>query len=91
MSDLSQPATAAAQAAAPWRWPTPPFGGYPAGESPVGAACEIEGLTSAAIGATLLDVDFAAGLIRVRVHATKSEMSLRLSQLRRAVVTVRCA
>jgi type II secretory ATPase GspE/PulE/Tfp pilus assembly ATPase PilB-like protein len=87
MSDLSQPAAAAAQAAAPWRWPTPPFGGYPAGESPVGAACEIEGLTSAAIGATLLDVDFAAGLIRVRVHATKTDMSLRLAQLRRITLT----
>jgi type II secretory ATPase GspE/PulE/Tfp pilus assembly ATPase PilB-like protein len=87
MSDLSQPATGAARAAAPWRWPTPPHAGYPAGESPVGAACEIEGLTSAAIGATLLDVDFAAGLIRVRVHATKSEMSLRLAQLRRITLT----
>ncbi len=84
MSDLSElPASAAQAAAAPWRWPTPPHAGYPAGESPAGAACEIEGLTSAAIGATLLSVDFAAGLIRVRVHATRSEMSLRLAQLRR--------
>jgi hypothetical protein len=49
MSDLSEPSTSAAQAAAPWRWPTPPYAGYPAGESPLGAVCEIEGLTSAAI------------------------------------------
>ena len=83
MSDLSLPTPSAAQAAAPWRWPTPPYAGYPGGESPVDAACEIEGLTSAAIGATLLAIDFAAGLIRVRVHATRSEMSLRLAQLRR--------
>jgi type II secretory ATPase GspE/PulE/Tfp pilus assembly ATPase PilB-like protein len=87
MSDLSQPSTSAAQAAAPWRWPTPPYAGYPAGESPLGAACEIEGLTSAAIGATLLAMDFCAGLIRVRVHATRSEMSLRLAQLRRITLT----
>jgi type II secretory ATPase GspE/PulE/Tfp pilus assembly ATPase PilB-like protein len=87
MSDLSQPSTSAAQAAAPWRWPTPPHAGYPSGESPLGAACEIEGLTSAAIGATLLAMDFAAGLIRVRVHATRSEMSLRLAQLRRITLT----
>jgi type II secretory ATPase GspE/PulE/Tfp pilus assembly ATPase PilB-like protein len=88
MSDLSQPPARAAQAAAtPWRWPTPPYAGYPAGESPVGAACEIEGLTSKAIGATLLDVDFAEGVIRVRVHATKSDMSLRLAQLRRITLT----
>jgi type II secretory ATPase GspE/PulE/Tfp pilus assembly ATPase PilB-like protein len=87
MSDLSEPSTSVAHAAAPWRWPTPPYAGYPAGESPVGAACEIEGLTSAAIGATLLAVDFAAGLIRVRVHATRSEMSLRLAQLRRITLT----
>jgi type II secretory ATPase GspE/PulE/Tfp pilus assembly ATPase PilB-like protein len=86
MSDLSQPDAAAAQAAA-WRWPTPPYAGYPAGESPVGAHCEIEGLTSAAIGATLLAIDFAQGLIRVKVHATKSEMSLRLTQLRRITLT----
>jgi type II secretory ATPase GspE/PulE/Tfp pilus assembly ATPase PilB-like protein len=86
MSDLSQPDAAAAQAAA-WRWPTPPYAGYPAGESPVGAHCEIEGLTSAAIGATLLAIDFAQGLIRVKVHATKSEMSLRLTQLRRIMLT----
>ncbi len=83
MSDLSQPAAAAAAASAPWRWPTPPHAGYPAGESPLGQACEIEGLTSKAIGATLLAIDFAEGLIRVKVHATKSEMSLRLAQLRR--------
>jgi type II secretory ATPase GspE/PulE/Tfp pilus assembly ATPase PilB-like protein len=87
MSDLSQPSTSAAQAAAPWRWPTPPYAGYPAGESPLDAACEIEGLTSAAIGATLLAVDFGAGLIRVRVHATRTEMSLRLAQLRRITLT----
>ena len=88
MSDLSElPTTAAQAAAAPWRWPTPPYAGYPAGESPQGAACEIEGLTSAAIGATLLAMDFAAGLIRVRVHATRSEMSLRLAQLRRITLT----
>jgi type II secretory ATPase GspE/PulE/Tfp pilus assembly ATPase PilB-like protein len=87
MSDLSEPSTSAAQAAAPWRWPTPPYAGYPAGESPLGAVCEIEGLTSAAIGATLLAMDFAAGLIRVRVHATRSEMSLRLAQLRRITLT----
>jgi type II secretory ATPase GspE/PulE/Tfp pilus assembly ATPase PilB-like protein len=86
MSDLSQPDAAAVQAAA-WRWPTPPYAGYPAGESPVGAHCEIEGLTSAAIGATLLAIDFAQGLIRVKVHATKSEMSLRLAQLRRITLT----
>jgi type II secretory ATPase GspE/PulE/Tfp pilus assembly ATPase PilB-like protein len=88
MSDLSQPSAHAVQAAAaPWRWPTPPYAGYPAGESPVGAACEIEGLTSAAIGATLLAIDFTEGLIRVKVHATKSEMSLRLAQLRRITLT----
>jgi type II secretory ATPase GspE/PulE/Tfp pilus assembly ATPase PilB-like protein len=88
MSDLSQPPARAAQAAAaPWRWPTPPYAGYPAAASPVGAACEIEGLTSKAIGATLLDVDFADGVIRVRVNATKSEMSLRLAQLRRITLT----
>ena len=87
MSDLSELPTSAAQAAAPWRWPTPPYAGYPVGESPLGAACEIEGLTSAAIGATLLAMDFAAGLIRVRVHATRSEMSLRLAQLRRITLT----
>jgi Type II secretion system (T2SS), protein E, N-terminal domain/Type II/IV secretion system protein len=88
MSDLSEPSTSAAHAAAPWRWPTPPYAGYPAAESPLDAACEIEGLTSAAIAATLLAVDFGAGLIRVRVHATRSEMSLRLAQLRRITLTV---
>jgi type II secretory ATPase GspE/PulE/Tfp pilus assembly ATPase PilB-like protein len=88
MSDLSQPDASAVQAAtAAWRWPTPPYAGYPAGESPVGTHCEIEGLTSAAIGATLLAIDFAEGLIRVKVHATKSEMSLRLAQLRRITLT----
>ena len=87
MSDLSQPGAGAAQAAVPWRWPTPPYAGYPAGVSPVGAHCEIEGLTSAAIGATLMAIDFAEGLIRVRVHATRSEMSLRLAQLRRITLT----
>ncbi len=86
MSDLSQPDPAAVQAAA-WRWPTPPYAGYPAGESPVGAQCEIEGLTSATIGATLRAIDFTQGLIRVKVHATRSEISLRLAQLRRITLT----
>jgi type II secretory ATPase GspE/PulE/Tfp pilus assembly ATPase PilB-like protein len=88
MSDLSQPSASAVQAAAaPWRWPTPPHAGYPAGTTPVGLHCEIEGLTSAAIGAKLLAIDFAKGLIRVRVQVTKSEMSLRLAQLRRITLT----
>ena len=53
----------------------------------MGALCEIEGLTSAAIGATLMAIDFAEGLIRVKVQVTKSEMSLRLAQLRRITLT----
>ncbi len=88
MSDLSElPASAVKAAAAPWRWPTPPYAGYPAAVSPLGAACEIEGLTSAAISATLLALDFAAGLIRVHVHATRTDMNLRLAQLRRITLS----
>ena len=83
MSDLSTPPLSLAplEAAAPWRWPTPPFAGYPVGEGLDNPACEIEGLTSAAIAADLLALDFDPGCVRVRIHITGTEMALRFAQL----------
>jgi type II secretory ATPase GspE/PulE/Tfp pilus assembly ATPase PilB-like protein len=84
MSDLSdRPPTAALYA---WLWPSPPGAGWPTAQDARGLPCAIEGLTSAAIPATLLELDLDAGLVRVRVALTGSEMSLRLTQLRRIVL-----
>jgi type II secretory ATPase GspE/PulE/Tfp pilus assembly ATPase PilB-like protein len=90
MSDLSIPPLSLAlldRRAEPWVWPTPPFVGY---ESVVDGAikpCEVEGLTSAAIGADLLALDFEARSASVRVHATGSELTLRFDQLRRITLS----
>jgi len=86
MSDLSDPPLALVPLSAPsaWRWPTPPFAGYAEGDFRLeGAPCEIEGLTSAALQATLLAFELDAGRLRVRVQMTGTEMELRFSQMRR--------
>jgi type II secretory ATPase GspE/PulE/Tfp pilus assembly ATPase PilB-like protein len=87
MSDLSHPPLALVPADTAWRWPTPPFAGYPAAQDVAGLACEIEGLTSAAIPATLLRLDLEAGTVSLRVAVTQSEMQLRFAQLRRIVLS----
>jgi type II secretory ATPase GspE/PulE/Tfp pilus assembly ATPase PilB-like protein len=86
MSDLSDPPQDLLPDTAPWRWPTPPFAGYPAAQAVAGLACEIEGLTSAAIAATLLELDLDAAMLHIRVSITGSEMSLRFAQLRRILI-----
>ena len=85
MSDLSSmpPSVAPAQAEGPWRWPTPPFAGYDAEPPAPGCACEIEGLTSAALPAELQAIDFEAATLRIRVAASNTELTLRFAQLRR--------
>lgn len=86
MSDLSTPPRTLVlldEQAVPWAWPTPPFAAYPPATADANPACDIEGLTSAAIAADLLALHLNAGCVRIRVHATDSEMSLRLDQLRR--------
>ncbi len=90
MSDLSsQPLSHDPMdaAGAPWRWPTPPFAGYVAAKDEAGAACEIEGLTSAAVAAELLRLDFDRGTVRIRVAITGTAMTLRFAQLRRITLT----
>jgi type II secretory ATPase GspE/PulE/Tfp pilus assembly ATPase PilB-like protein len=87
MSDLSRPPLALVPDATAWRWPTPPFAGYPAAQPVTDVPCEIEGLTSAAIPATLQSIDLAAGTVQVRVSVTGTQMQLRLAQLRRIVLT----
>ena len=76
---------------APWRWPTPPYAGYATAADAAcdgsGMACEIEGLTSAAIAAQLLTIDFDAASARIRVALTDTEMTLRFPQLRRITLT----
>jgi type II secretory ATPase GspE/PulE/Tfp pilus assembly ATPase PilB-like protein len=86
MSDLSRPPLALVPHEGAWRWPTPPFAGYPAAQDAVGLACEIESLTSHALSATLLALDLDAGTVRLRVAMTGSEMELRFAQLRRIVL-----
>ena len=93
MSDLSSPPLSLApidgEAAAPaaWSWPTPPFAGYAGAGSGHLAACEIEGLTSAAIAAELLAIDFDSATLRVRIPVTGTDMVLRFAQLRRITLT----
>ena len=90
MSDLSSPPMSSAPSQAPaaaWHWPTPPFAGYPTLPGESGTACEIEGLTSAAIAADLLALDCDAGSARIRVAITGTEMTLRFAQLRRITLT----
>jgi len=90
MSDLSSLPVSQSPldaAAAPWPWPTPPFAGYVAAQDDVGAACEIEGLTSAAIAAELLALDFDKASARIRVAITGTVMTLRFAQLRRITLT----
>ena len=90
MSDLSLlPLSHSAldAAATPWRWPTPPFAGYSAPQEDGGAACEIEGLTSAAIAAELLALDFDRATARIRIAVTGTAMTLRFAQLRRITLT----
>ena len=86
MSDLSSPPPGVTTSPAPWRWPTPPFAGYPAAQAVTGQDIEIEGLTSAAIPATLLDFDVEGGTLRIRVRASGKEMRLRFEQLRRVML-----
>jgi len=86
MSDLSSPPPGVTTSPAAWRWPTPPFAGYPASQAVTGLDIEIEGLTSAAIAATLLDFDVDGGTLRIRVLAGGKEMRLRFEQLRRVVL-----
>jgi type II secretory ATPase GspE/PulE/Tfp pilus assembly ATPase PilB-like protein len=87
MSDLSDPPLALAlNDASPWRWPTPPYAGYPPAQAVEGQPCAIEGLTSAAIEATLLSMDLEAERIELRVALTGARMQLRFSQLRRIVL-----
>lgn len=70
-------------AAEPWHWPTPPFAGYQAGAADSDTACAIEGLTSAAIGAVLLALDFDGARLRIRVNVTGTELTLRFAQRKR--------
>ncbi|MDH4290482.1 MAG: pilus assembly protein PilB, partial [Aquincola sp.] len=86
MSDLSSPPPGVTSGPAPWRWPTPPFAGYPAAKSATGLDIEIEGLTSAVIAATMLDFDVEGGTLRIRVNVTGKEIRLRFEQLRRVVI-----
>jgi hypothetical protein len=72
---------------APWHWPTPPFAGYGSGADLARPPCEIEGLTSAAIAAELLALDFEGGSARIRINVTGTEMTLRFAQLRRITLT----
>ena len=88
MSDLSHPPLALVPTELVRRWPTPPYAGYPVGQDVRGAACEVEGLTSAAIAAVLLDLDLEAGTVTLRVAITGTEMQLRFEQLRRIVLNV---
>ncbi|MES2960216.1 MAG: ATPase, T2SS/T4P/T4SS family [Pseudomonadota bacterium] len=90
MSDLSSPPQSLVPLiapATPWRWPTPPFAGYAEAGDQANLACEIEGLTSAAIAAELLALDVDAGCARIRIKVTGTEMTLRFSQLRRITLT----
>jgi type II secretory ATPase GspE/PulE/Tfp pilus assembly ATPase PilB-like protein len=87
MSDLSRPPLALVPDATAWRWPTPPFAGYPAAQPVADVPCEIEGLTSAAIPATLQSIDLPGGTLQVRVSVTGTQMQLKLAQLRRIVLT----
>jgi len=85
MSDLSSmpPSLAPARAEGPWHWPTPPFAGYEDAPPVQGCACEIEGLTSAALPATLQNIDFEAATLCIRVTASDTELTLRFAQVRR--------
>lgn len=86
MSDLSTPSLSLALRdvrAEPWAWPTPPFAGYEAVAEGASKTCEIEGLTSAAIDADLLALNFDDRSVCIRAHATGREMTLRFDQLRR--------
>ncbi|HET9821938.1 MAG TPA: ATPase, T2SS/T4P/T4SS family [Burkholderiaceae bacterium] len=87
MSDLSVPPRRASAStdvpASPWRWPAPPYAGFGLVPPWQDVACDIEGLTSAAIRATLLGFDPASGCLRVRVLPRGMEMDLRFSQFRR--------
>jgi len=90
MSDLSSPPLSLAPlepADTPWRWPTPPFAGYTTTAAGASAPCEIEGLTSAAIAAELLALDFEDGSARIRINITGTEMTLRFAQLRRITLS----
>jgi type II secretory ATPase GspE/PulE/Tfp pilus assembly ATPase PilB-like protein len=84
MSDLSDPPLALVPQA--WHWPSPPGAGWPAAQDARGLPCAIEGLTSAAIPATLIELDLDAGRVRLRVVMTGTEMALRFDQLRRIVL-----
>jgi type II secretory ATPase GspE/PulE/Tfp pilus assembly ATPase PilB-like protein len=86
MSDLSQPPLGKRVTDAAWRWPTPPYAGYPSAADVSGQACEVEGLTSAAVTATLLGIDMESMRVRLRVAPSRSAMELRFAQLRRIVI-----
>jgi type II secretory ATPase GspE/PulE/Tfp pilus assembly ATPase PilB-like protein len=88
MSDLSHPPLALVPTEVVRRWPTPPYAGYPVGQDVRGTACEVEGLTSAAVAAVLLELDLEAGTVTLRVAITGTEMQLRFEQLRRIVLNV---
>ncbi len=61
----------------------PPFAGYDDAPPAQGCACEIEGLTSAAVPATLQEIDFETATLRIRVTASDAELTLRFAQIRR--------
>jgi type II secretory ATPase GspE/PulE/Tfp pilus assembly ATPase PilB-like protein len=84
MSDLSDPPLALVPQT--WHWPSPPGAGWPTAQDVRGLPCAIEGLTSAALPATLLELDLDAGQVRLRVVMTGSEIALRFAQLRRIVL-----
>jgi type II secretory ATPase GspE/PulE/Tfp pilus assembly ATPase PilB-like protein len=90
MSDLSSPSLSlvpVAPAASAWQWPTPPFAGYIAPVNEQRLACEVEGLTSAAIAGELLAIDFDAASLLIRVNGSGTEVMLRFEQLRRITLT----
>jgi len=90
MSDLSSPPLSLAPLEGPlvpWRWPTPPFAGYAAAADQACIPCEIEGLTSAAVAADLLALDFDDASARIRINITGTEMTLRFAQLRRITLS----
>jgi type II secretory ATPase GspE/PulE/Tfp pilus assembly ATPase PilB-like protein len=96
MSDLSSPpltlvpaeTTAAAPGGDGFAWPTPAYACYPAplplGE---GEACQIEGLNGRLMNGTLLDMDPAEGVAKVRIPPARIAIPLRFNQFRKMTLT----
>jgi type II secretory ATPase GspE/PulE/Tfp pilus assembly ATPase PilB-like protein len=72
----------------PFRWPTPPFAAYPAGNRQIEPEpCEIEGRNGSTTKGLLISFSPDAGLAQVKVGPSKAVMPLRLSQFRRLTLT----